>query len=73
MTKNLIPTINISSLVNHDFNCNKSVKTIYKIKKACINIGFFQVIGHGVNKKILEIFVMWAINFLIHLKIIKEN
>jgi len=51
MTKNLIPTINISSLVNQDFNSNKSVKTINKIKKACINIGFFQVIGHGINKK----------------------
>jgi len=51
MTKNLIPTIDISSLVNQDFNSNKSVKTINKIKKACINIGFFQVIGHGINKK----------------------
>jgi len=51
MTKNLIPTIDISSLVNQDFNSNKSVKTINKIKKACITIGFFQVIGHGINKK----------------------
>ena len=51
MTKNLIPTINISSLVNQDFNSNKSIETTNKIKKACINIGFFQVIGHGINKK----------------------
>ena len=51
MTKNLIPTIDISSLVNQDFNSNKSVKTINKIKKACIIIGFFQVTGHGINKK----------------------
>ena len=51
MTKNLIPTIDISSLVNQDFNSNKSVKTINKIKKACINIGFFQITGHGINKK----------------------
>ncbi len=51
MTKNLIPTIDISSLVNQDFNSNKSVKTINKIKKACINIGFFQIVGHGVSKK----------------------
>ena len=51
MTKNLIPTIDISSLVNQDFNSNKSVKTINKIKKACINIGFFQIVGHGINKK----------------------
>ena len=51
MAKNLIPTIDISSLVNQDFNSNKSVKTINKIKKACINIGFFQITGHGMSKK----------------------
>jgi len=51
MTKNLIPTINISSLVNKDFNSNKSIETINKIKKACINIGFFQIVGHGIGKK----------------------
>jgi len=51
MTKNLIPTINISSIINQDFNSNKSIETINKIKKACINIGFFQVTGHGINKK----------------------
>jgi len=51
MTKNLIPTINISSIINQDFSSNKSIETINKIKKACINIGFFQVIGHGINKK----------------------
>jgi len=51
MTKNLIPTINISSIINQDFNSNKSIETINKIKKACINIGFFQVIDHGINKK----------------------
>ncbi len=51
MTKNLIPTINISSIINQDFNSNKSIETINKIKKACINIGFFQVTGHGISKK----------------------
>ena len=51
MTKNLIPTINISSLVNKDFNSKKSIDTINKIKKACVNIGFFQITGHGINKK----------------------
>jgi isopenicillin N synthase-like dioxygenase len=51
MTKNLIPTIDISSLVNQDFNSNKSIETINKVKKACINIGFFQVTGHGIKKK----------------------
>jgi isopenicillin N synthase-like dioxygenase len=51
MTKNLVSTIDISSLVNQDFNSNKSIETINKIKKACIDIGFFQVTGHGINKK----------------------
>ncbi len=51
MTKNLIPTIDISSLVNQDFISNNSIETINKIKKACINIGFFQVTGHGISKK----------------------
>jgi isopenicillin N synthase-like dioxygenase len=51
MTKNLIPTINISPIINQDFSSKKSIETIKKIKKACIDIGFFQVIGHGINKK----------------------
>ena len=51
MAKNLIPTINISPIINQDFSSKKSTKTIKKIKKACIDIGFFQVIGHGINKK----------------------
>jgi isopenicillin N synthase-like dioxygenase len=51
MSKNLIPTVNISSIVNQDFNSNKSIEAINKIKKACINIGFFQVIGHEISKK----------------------
>ena len=51
MKKNLIPTINISSLIKDGYHCNKSIETINKIKKACINIGFFQVTGHGINKK----------------------
>jgi isopenicillin N synthase-like dioxygenase len=50
MTKNLIPTINISSIINQDFSSKKSIETINKIKRACINIGFFQVTGHGINK-----------------------
>ena len=51
MARNLIPTINISSIVNKDFSTKKSIKTINKIKKACIDIGFFQVTGHGISKK----------------------
>jgi len=51
MTKNIIPTVNISSIVKGDFDSPKSIKAINKIKKACINIGFFQIIGHGISQK----------------------
>jgi len=49
--KNFIPTINISSLIKNNFNTTKSLKTIKKIEKACIEVGFFQVIGHGISIK----------------------
>ena len=51
MNKNIIPTINISSILDDDFNSVKSIKTLNKIKKACINIGFFQITGHGISQK----------------------
>ena len=49
--KNLIPTINIASILKEDFYSTKSIQTINKIKKACINIGFFQITGHGISQK----------------------
>ena len=68
MTKNLIPTINISSIINQDFNSNKSIETINKIKKACVNIGFFQVTGHGVSKKnikaMIKDYLYNSVNFI---------
>ena len=48
---NYIPTINISSLIENNFNSIKSFQTIKKIEKACIEVGFFQIIGHGINIK----------------------
>ena len=51
MTKNIIPTINISSIVKNGYESQSSIKIINKIKKACIDIGFFQVTGHGINQK----------------------
>ena len=49
--KNYIPTINISSLLNSDLSTLAAKNTIKKIEKACVNVGFFQVIGHGVDIK----------------------
>ena len=51
MTKNYIPTINISSLIKNNFETRSAFKTIKEIEKACVNIGFFQVTGHGLNLK----------------------
>ena len=48
---NYIPTINISSLIKNNFNSKKSLQTIKKIEKACIEVGFFQIIEHGINIK----------------------
>ena len=51
MTKNIIPTINISTIVKNGYESQSSIKIINKIKKACIDIGFFQVTGHGISQK----------------------
>ena len=51
MKQNFIPTINISSLINKNLNSKKSQKIIKKIEKACVEVGFFQVIGHGIDHK----------------------
>ena len=54
--KNIIPTINITSLLNNKFKSKKSIETIKKIKTACVKIGFFQIVGHGMSEKqIIEI------------------
>ena len=59
MTKSYIPTINISSLIKNNFDTQVASKTIKEIEKACVNVGFFQVTGHGLNlkeiKKICEV------------------
>ena len=51
MSKNYIPTINISSLIKNNFETQNALKTIKEIEKACANVGFFQVTGHGLNLK----------------------
>ena len=54
--KSYIPTIDISSLLNLDFSTLAAKNTIREIEKACIEVGFFQVVGHGINiKKINDI------------------
>ena len=47
--KNYIPTINISSLLKSEFNSLTANNTIKKIENACVEVGFFQVTGHGID------------------------
>ena len=52
MIKNrFIPTINISPLTKKNLNSKKVNNIIKQIELACINIGFFQITGHGISLK----------------------
>ena len=52
MIKNrFIPTINISPLIKKNLNFKKVNSIIKQIEVACINIGFFQITGHGISLK----------------------
>ena len=53
MKKNFIPTINISKLNLESINSKNNV--IFKqIQKACIEVGFFQIVGHGIEKNLIK-------------------
>ena len=52
MIKNrFIPTINISPLTKKNLSSKKVNNIIKQIELACINIGFFQIVGHGISLK----------------------
>ena len=53
MRRNFIPTIDVSSILD-DINSKKSKKIIKKIDKACFEVGFFQIINHGISKKQIQ-------------------
>ena len=52
--KNYIPTINISSLLKSNFNSRSATNTLKKIEQACVEVGFFQVTGHGIDIKKID-------------------
>ena len=52
--KSYIPTINISSLLKSEFESKSAINTLKKIEKACVEVGFFQVTGHGISIKKIE-------------------
>ena len=70
MTKSYIPTINISSLIKNNFETQSAFKTIKEIEKACVNIGFFQITGHGINLK--EIYKIIFLNNKYKEKLLNE-
>ena len=49
--KNYIPTINISSLLEKGFDTKHTLKIVKEIEKACLDVGFFQITGHGIKLK----------------------
>ena len=53
MKKNFIPIIDISELLK-DLNSNKAKIAIKNIERACVEVGFFQVINHGISKKQIQ-------------------
>ena len=63
MSKNYIPTINISSLISNNFNTESAKKALLKIKKASIQVGFFQIISHGISKKNIKDITLVGNNF----------
>ena len=52
--KNIIPKINISDLVINGLNSSKSKGVIKKIRKACLDLGFFTIVGHGISTKLIN-------------------
>ena len=51
MRKNYIPTIDIAPLLKN-LNSYKSKSVIKKIEKACVDVGFFQIVNHGIGSKL---------------------
>ena len=49
--KNYIPTINISSILEKGFDTKPTLKIVKEIQKACLDVGFFQITGHGIKLK----------------------
>ena len=49
--KNYIPTININPILKNNFNSKATLKITREIEKACVEVGFFQIIGHGIKLK----------------------
>ena len=74
MRKKFIPTINISKFKLKNNNSNNK-KILNQIQRACIEVGFFQIIGHGIDKSLInnKDKPLFSTSFLIPKKIININ
>ena len=50
----VIPKIDISELINYGFNSSRSNKLIKQIREACLDIGFFTIVGHGISDQLIN-------------------
>ena len=54
MKKNYIPTIDVSPILKSNFEGPKCFDVIKKIEKTCVDVGFFQITGHGIPLSIIR-------------------
>ena len=54
MKKNYIPTIDVSPILKSNFEGPKCFDVIKKIEKTCVDVGFFQITGHGIPLNIIR-------------------
>lgn len=58
----LIPTVDISSFLANPFS-KEAELVVSKIKDACMAVGFFQIIGHGISPDLQEVVFQGAKSF----------
>ncbi len=62
--KNSIPVIDISPLLSPAVpNAETKVNVSQAIRRACETVGFFQVIGHGVDERLIDAMIIEARRF----------
>ena len=62
----------ITQALENKFNTKSSHETIKMIEKACINVGFFQIVGHGVDLNKIKTLIGDSYN-IETLQIVKYN
>ena len=54
MYKNNIPVINVAGLLNGGFDSFNEKKIIKDIEHACLEWGFFTIVGHGISENLIN-------------------